>query len=175
MVHLREECAADAAAIEALLDLAFGADRLQKTSYRYRDGIEPVSELSLVARDAADRLVGTIRYWPIRLSGSRLTALLLGPIAVDPALAGRGIGRALIFTSLESAKAKGFEVVFLVGAHDYYTRFGFDIAPPRVVMPDEQPSRLQYRMLSGGELPPGRFTLLASLPEPAAPAFAAMR
>lgn len=175
MVQLREECAADCPAIGTLLDVAFGANRQRKTSYRYRDDVCPVSDLSLVACDEADTLVGTIRYWPIKLSGSPLSALLLGPIAVDPALARRGIGRALIFTSLENARAMGFEAVFLVGAHSYYSRFGFAIAPPRIVMPGEHPMRLQYRMLAGEDLPPGQFTLMPYQLQPAAPAFAAMR
>ena len=68
MVQLREESASDAPAIGALLDVAFGTNRFRKTSYRYRDGVEPVTDLSLVACDEANKVVGTIRYWPIRLS-----------------------------------------------------------------------------------------------------------
>ena len=137
--------------IERLLDLTFGPDRYRKTSYRYRPGVDPVRALCLVACDG-DRMVGAIRYWPIRL-GSR-PALLLGPLAIHPALQGRGIGRALIAESLRRAEALGHRLVFLVGDPAYYAQHGFAVAPRTVRMPDEDPGRLQYATLAGAELPP---------------------
>src|SRR5690606_27353945 len=44
--------------VEDLLDRAFGPDRHGRTAYRLRDGVEPVAELSLVARDDS-RFLGT--------------------------------------------------------------------------------------------------------------------
>ncbi|MCB1993635.1 MAG: N-acetyltransferase, partial [Geminicoccaceae bacterium] len=79
MFSIRLEQPADSVAIEELLDLAFGADRRKKTSYRYRDGIAPLADLSFVAEAEAGLLVGSVRYWPI-LAGST-PALLLGPLA----------------------------------------------------------------------------------------------
>ena len=69
MYKILRERPADAGDIEQLLDLAFGPDRLAKTSYRYRDGVAPVSALSWIARDG-ERLVGTIRYWPIQVGAA---------------------------------------------------------------------------------------------------------
>lgn len=161
MVRLRQELASDADAIESLLDLCFGADRHRKTSYQYRQGVSCLAALSLVAVDDHDILVGTIRYWPIHLGDA--PALLLGPIAVHPDLHGRGIGRALVFTSLSNADAQGFDTIFLVGDADYYHRFGFATAPSHIVMPGEQPLRLQYRLLSLSELPsqPSKLTSMS--------------
>ena len=85
MFVLTTERPEDGPAIEALLDLTFGPQRRQKTSYRYRTGVARVPELSMVARDRNDKVVGTIRYWPIAIGAQFQPALLLGPIAVDPA------------------------------------------------------------------------------------------
>ncbi len=154
MFHLRPEAPTDGPAIETLLDRVFGIRRQHKTSYRYRVGIEPVRALCLVAeRDG--RLVGTIRYWPVRVGAA--PALLLGPVATAPDHEGNGIGRALVTTSLERAAGLGHELVLLVGDRRYYARFGFAPAPPSILMPGEDPARLQFKRLgaAGGRPPAG--------------------
>ena len=117
-----------AAAIESLLDTAFGADRQTKTAYRLRDGVAPIQDLCLVALGHDDlgneRLKGTIRYWPVSIGGAA-PSLLLGPIAVDPALQGSGLGSRLIRMTLNKAAAAGHRSVLLVGDAPYYERFGF--------------------------------------------------
>ncbi|MGD9893617.1 MAG: GNAT family N-acetyltransferase [Dehalococcoidia bacterium] len=150
MLELSHEGPEDGPEIEALLDRAFGPDRLSKRSYHYRDGIVPLHALCLVARERGV-LVGAIRYWPIRL-GDR-PALLLGPLAIEPARQGQGIGRALTEASLARAEALGWRLVFLVGDPGYYARYGFAVAPTGIVMPGESPARLQYRTLLGAVLP----------------------
>ena len=50
------ERAGDAAAIEALLDRAFGAGRRLKRSYSFRDGLASEPALRLVALDPAGAL-----------------------------------------------------------------------------------------------------------------------
>jgi predicted N-acetyltransferase YhbS len=150
MLALSHEGPEDGPEIEALLDRAFGPDRLTKRSYHYRQGIAPLHALCLVARERGV-LVGAIRYWPIRL-GDR-PALLLGPLAIEPARQGQGIGRALTEASLARAEALGWRLVFLVGDPGYYARYGFAVAPAGIVMPGESPARLQYRTLLGAVLP----------------------
>ncbi|SNB64572.1 Predicted N-acetyltransferase YhbS [Arboricoccus pini] len=150
MYDLTLERPEDALAIEDILDRAFGPDRQKKVSYRYRVGVAPIAAYCMVARDQ-DRIVATIRYWPIRLS--RRKALLLGPVAVDPALQSQGIGRALIHATLARVRAAGPCLVFLVGDPAYYGQFGFNVVPPRIVMPDEDPGRLQCLSLRGASLP----------------------
>jgi len=112
-----------AEAIETLVDLAFGPDRLRKTSYRLRDGLEPVSGLGFVVLKG-DTLVGTIRFWAVNIGGNT-PALLLGPLAIHPDHQGKGIGRALMHEGLDKARALGWKAVILVGDAPYYTRFGF--------------------------------------------------
>lgn len=145
MFEIRHEAASDNGAVENLLDSCFGAGRQAKTSYRFRDGVPPLAELCFVAEDEDGEIVGAVRYWPV-LAG-RQPALLLGPLAISPARQARGIGRALVFHSLEIAGAAGHRLVFLVGDPAYYARFGFAVAPAGIVMPGESPARLNYRLL----------------------------
>lgn len=115
------------AAIEQLLDVTFGFDRFQKSSYRLREGVDPVADLCLIGIEHDDlgraQVMGTIRYWEVQ-AGDR-KALLLGPIAVSPDLQGGGLGSKLIRLSLNKASALGYGAVLLVGDAPYYERFGF--------------------------------------------------
>jgi len=144
-----------AAAIEALLDTAFGPDRQSKTAYRLRDGVAPIQELCLVATevDAAGRehLKGTIRYWPVTIGGTT-PALLLGPIAVAPALQGTGLGSKLIRQTLNLAAAAGHRIVLLVGDAPYYERFGFSRAMTQAL---QFPGPVDLDRFLGLELVPG--------------------
>lgn len=144
----------DAAAIEALLDEAFGADRHRKQSYRFRQMTVPAGELCLVAREG-ERLVGTVRNWPVTIVGDeRMTpALLLGPIAVAADRRNIRIGDRLMRESLRRAFDIGHAIVLLVGDLSYYGRFGFRPAVLRgITMPGEQPHRLQVLELQAGSL-----------------------
>ncbi len=49
----------------------------------------------------------------------------LGPVAVLPAYQGLGVGSAVILAGLAEARARGEQLVILVGHLDYYPRFGF--------------------------------------------------
>jgi len=115
-----------AAIVETLLDRAFGPDRFKKTTYRLRDGVEALSDLSYVALEGeggAEKVVGTIRYWPVLVGDT--PSIMLGPIAVDPDIQGEGVGSKLIRVSLNKAFALGHRSVILVGDAPYYGRFGF--------------------------------------------------
>src|SRR5258708_18571239 len=119
----------DEPAIERLLDGAFGPSRHDKTSYRYRESVEPVAELRLVARTQAG-LVGTVRCWPVAVGSNFAPALLLGPLAVDPAHRGHGIGSALMRRALDFATGARHNLVLLVGDLALYRNFGFVTAAP---------------------------------------------
>lgn len=141
----------DAAAIEALLDQAFGPGRYAKTSYRFRDGVDPIAELAQVARDHG-RLVGTISYWPVVVGDDSIPALLLGPIAVDPELRGLGIGISLIRRTIAQARVDGHRLAVLVGDADYYKRVGFTSADDFGITMPGQPDRLMVKALTAGGL-----------------------
>lgn len=144
----------DAAEVEWLLDLAFGPGRTGLSSYQLRKGIDPVSELSMVARDEYDVVAGAIRYWPVAIGQARLPALLLGPVAVHPTRQGEGLGALLIIETLERAASAGWERVLLVGDAPYYARFGFSRDPVRAL---DFPKPYNPDRLLGNALRPGAF------------------
>jgi predicted N-acetyltransferase YhbS len=126
MVTIREEKIADIGAREALLDAAYGDARFTKTSERLREGRLPAEGLSLVAVDRG-RIVGTVRLWHVTAGPGR-PALLLGPLAVDPAHRNRGIGSTLMRRAIARARLAGHRTILLVGDAPYYGRFGFTAA-----------------------------------------------
>ena len=111
------------AAIERLLDLTFGHHRHKKTVYRLRDAAPAVASLSFVMEEDGD-VIATLRFWPVTLPDNE-QALLLGPLAVLPALSGRGRGRAMVRHGIAEAKAQGWPAILLVGDPAYYEPFGF--------------------------------------------------
>jgi predicted N-acetyltransferase YhbS len=125
-ILIREEVPRDAFAREVLLDKAFGLNRARKSSERLREGRLPARGLAFTAmRDNV--LVGTLRLWNVRTGDGR-DALLLGPLAVSPALRSQGLGGQMIRMALEHARELGHEAVILVGDAPYYQRFGFSRA-----------------------------------------------
>src|SRR5450631_1767647 len=119
---IRAERASDVVAREALLDACFGHNRHMRTCQRLRDGRAPAEGLALSAL-AQGRLAGTLRLWHVSAGGKR--ALMLGPLAVDPACRELGVGTALMNHALAAAKARGHGAVILLGDASYYARFGF--------------------------------------------------
>ena len=119
---IRAERAADVAAREALLDASFGENRHGRTCQRLRDGRAPAAGLALAAVHEG-QFVGTVRLWHVSAGGR--PALVLGPLAVDPACRELGIGAALMQQALAAARARGHAAVILLGDAPYYARFGF--------------------------------------------------
>jgi predicted N-acetyltransferase YhbS len=132
-ITIRPETADDAVAIVRLHERTFGPGRLAKTAYRIREGGEHELELSFTAR-IGTLMIGSVRLTPIRIGAAK--ALLLGPLTIEPPFRTRGIGRALIDRALAEAKAKGHQLVVLVGDEPYYGKSGFKRIPKgRAVMP----------------------------------------
>lgn len=112
----------DVFAREKLLDAAMGPGRFRKSSQRLRDNRLPA--LSLAARDAVGRLIGTVRLWNIDAGGA--PALLLGPLAVAEDRRCDGVGAKLMNEAISRAKIAGHGAIVLVGDAPYYARFGFE-------------------------------------------------
>lgn len=148
MIGLQPEQAGDWWEVEALYDLCFAPGREALSSYRLRDGVEPVPGLCLVARDSDGTVAGAIRYWPVRVGDA--PALLLGPVAVHPTHQGEGLGGLLINESLAAARDAGWARVMLVGDAPYYSRFGFSKLEGVEMPPPTNPDRILGRELVPG-------------------------
>jgi predicted N-acetyltransferase YhbS len=149
---LKKEMPDDWWQVETLYDLCFAPGREALSSYRLRDEVAPVDNLSRLAWDDNGYLQGAIRYWPVRVGGA--PTLLLGPVAVHPTAQGEGVGGALIRATLADAR-QNWSRVLLVGDAPYYQRFGFSRLK-NVIMP---PPTNADRVL-GLELHPGAWKMV---------------
>lgn len=132
-ITILPETAADASAIERLLERTFGPGRFALSAHRLREHVDHRLDLSFTAR-IGTLLVGSVRQLPICIGDTK--ALMLGPLTVEPPFRSRGIGRMLLERCLGEAKAKGQRLVLLVGDEPYYRRVGFKRVPRgRAVMP----------------------------------------
>lgn len=151
---LQGEQPEDGDAIEILHEIAFGPGRFARTAYRLREGAAAVDGLSFTAwtEMPTRHIIGSIRYAPVVLNGSR--GLMLGPLVVDPEWKGRGVGIALMRASLEEARRQGHPWVILVGDQPYYGRLGFArVAPGKIRLPGPvDPARLLALELEDGAL-----------------------
>lgn len=146
-----------AEAVERLLDLTFGYDRHGRTAYRLRERVAAERSASFAALDGAGRLVGSLQTWPLALltaDGAATPLWLVGPIAVEPALQGRGIGRAMLAAACDAVDLTPYPAV-LIGDPEYYGPFGFSAAATggwQVPGPVER-HRLLARLAPGVTLP----------------------
>lgn len=151
MFPISAERPSDAGQIENLLDITFGTGRTGKTVYRLREGVAPVRSLCFAVRDG-DKLLGSIRYWPVVIGEAAVPAIMLGPVAVHPDVQGQGVGRALIRHSLYAATRQGHRICILVGDRPYYEPFGFGPATPHGL---EMPGWVELERFQVMELVPG--------------------
>jgi predicted N-acetyltransferase YhbS len=141
-----------AAAIETVLDRAFGPGRFAKTSERVRErGAAAAPDLSRVALNAAGEVVGVCRIWRVE-AGARV--FFLGPLAVDPNAQHAGLGLHLARDAVAACRANGGNGIILVGAEPFFRPLGFSIVPKdRIRLPGPaDPARLLWLELRPGGL-----------------------
>lgn len=158
----------DAALIGPLLDRTFGFERMQKTVYRLRQPESAVPALSFAAVSPDGTLFGSLRFWRVRV-GAEDRVVLLGPLAVEPALQGIGIGRGLVRHGLAEARRQGERICLVVGDPAYYRPFGFTSASGAgFILPGPvEPERFQVLELVPGALSDVSGLVHASAPPPA--------
>jgi putative acetyltransferase len=124
---IRREIEGDAPLLHAIHDAAFAvaahasgheADLVDAL----RAGDDWAPEHSLVA-EADGKPIGHVVSTYGRLAGERV--LGLGPIGVDPAQHGKGIGSALMHAAIAAADARDEPAIVLLGSPEFYSRFGF--------------------------------------------------
>ncbi|SCA58195.1 GCN5-related N-acetyltransferase [Candidatus Terasakiella magnetica] len=146
-IKTEAECPLPEDLILGLVARALGENWTTKSSHQLRLGREHYQDLSLVAF-LEDKLVGTVRLWPIQ-AGEAGPALLLGPLAVDPTLHGLGLGKAMLHCVIDLARAAGHGGIILVGDAPYYERVGFNAKPTWHM---RMPGRYDQNRLLGIEL-----------------------
>ncbi|MGA9659984.1 MAG: N-acetyltransferase [Asticcacaulis sp.] len=134
--------------IVELTDRAFGPGRFVKTAERLREDSTPIADLSYVAMQG-DRLLGSVRMWPIFIHDFEANTyeplVFLGPVVVDEAQRGRGIGKALISACVPAAFARGLRAVLLVGSHSFFKPFGFEKSNGIILPGPVDPHRVLIR------------------------------
>ena len=113
-------------------------DALLKTAYPGPDEARLVVSLRAANADAlelvaeADGVIhGMVMFSPVTIQPSETNAVFglgLAPLAVLPAMQRRGIGAGLVETGLRYVRTLGAPFCVLLGAPDYYGRFGFEPA-----------------------------------------------
>jgi predicted N-acetyltransferase YhbS len=78
--------------------------------------------------------------------------LLLGPLAVDPAHQGNGLGGRLMRHAIAAARMRGHGAILLVGDAPYYGRFGFSAEKTGAL---RMPGPYEQHRLLALELVPG--------------------
>ena len=145
------------ARIAEMTDRAFGPGRFVKTAERLREGSRPVADLSFVAMQG-DRLLGSVRLWPASVfdesTNTSEPVAFLGPIVVESACRGLGVGKALMTAAVDAAFTKGLNAVLLVGAKAYFAPFGFEVARDITLPGPVDPNRvlIAYRHPDGEKL-----------------------
>jgi predicted N-acetyltransferase YhbS len=141
----------DFAAIDQLVDSAFGPGRFAKAAERLRETNHVLYDLSFTAK-VGESLAGCVRQWPIRIGGRPV--VFLGPIAVDPAWRHHGLGGLLVERACAAALDADHDLIFLVGDRPFFGPHGFEVVPAgKVVLPGPaDPRRVLARALKPGAL-----------------------
>ncbi len=149
-IETEADCPVSEDLIVGLVERALGINWTTKSSHQLRIGRDPIKDISLVAF-IDDKLVGTVRLWPIQ-AGNAGDALLLGPLAIEPALQGKGLGQAMLHKVIKLAGDAGHGAIVLVGDAPYYERVGFSAKPTWFL---RMPGRYDQNRLLGYELKKG--------------------
>jgi putative acetyltransferase len=127
MMEIRAEQLQDRDAVYQLNVAAFRRECEANLVDRLRS---VASTFSLVAVDV-DRVVGHIMFSPVAIDGegeSQSLILGLAPVSVLPGEQGKGIGSLLIQQGLAACGQMGAKAIVVLGAPEYYRRFGFKSA-----------------------------------------------
>ncbi len=128
---IRVEIPADRAAVDDLVEEAFGDPSVKRLVQLIRASEHWLPELSLVAERDGE-ILGHVLFSTTDLATDHgpVPILLLSPLAVRPSAQRSGVARALVETGLAAAERTDYGVVVLEGDPRLYRRFGFEPATP---------------------------------------------
>lgn len=161
-IAIRPEQTKDSSEIRAVTEAAFsasphGLNNEQLIVERLRSS--HALFLSLVA-ELDGKVVGHVAVSPVQISDSAQGWFGLGPISVLPKHQAQGIGAKLMRQAVAAMKRDGAQGCVLVGAPEYYGRFGFNHCPSLVYpgIPSEYFLALKF----GASFPVGSVTYHAA-------------
>ena len=131
-LQIRNETEKDYAIVEQITREAFWNLYVPGCEEHYlahilRGHADFVPELDYVAVHDG-KVVGSIMYtraWIVLDRGGERGVLCFGPLAVEPAFQGQGVGGALIERTKVLAQELGYGAILIFGDPAYYSRFGF--------------------------------------------------
>lgn len=128
---IRDERNEDAVVIREVIAEAFKpVPYSRQTEVAIYDGLRDVCAMAVTLVAEEDGVVvGHIAFSRAMIGEAAGDWLGVGPVAVRPDRQGRGIGRALVETGLERARALGAAGCVLVGDPAFYGRFGLRARP----------------------------------------------
>lgn len=129
---IRRETPDDYESVENLIREAFWNQYVPGCDEHYlahimRSHADFIPELDLVA-EMQGKIVGSILYTKARLrdaAGYEKEILTFGPLSVHPDFQRRGISKALMAHSFETARALGYDMIVIFGDPDNYVSSGF--------------------------------------------------
>jgi putative acetyltransferase len=143
-VEIRREAETDIPAIVAVTAAAFlSAPHTSHTEQFIVNALRKAGKLtiSLVA-DSAGTVVGHVAVSPVSVSDGTPGWFGLGPISVVPEHQRHGVGSRLMRETLRILRENNAAGCVVLGAPEYYSRFGFR-ADPALVLPDTPPEYFQ--------------------------------
>lgn len=151
---VRPEQPADIDSIRSLTETAFRtAPHADGTEHIIIDRLRAAGALTLsLVAEIDGVIVGHVAFSPVTISDGSAGWYGLGPISVDPAQQGKGIGGRLVREGLQQLKALGAIGCVLLGDPAYYGRFGFEADSKLTLdgVPPEYFMRVAFSPVYGG-------------------------
>lgn len=125
---IRQSSTSDRGAIRRTVGDAFGSEAEADLVERIRSSPEYEPSMDLVAELDDLGVVGHVMISRAMLQssgGGERSIVMLSPLAVSPAVQGRGVGGELVRAATSIADQRGEPLVVLEGSPAYYSRFGF--------------------------------------------------
>lgn len=138
-IMIRVEDSSDFQEIRKITEMAF--KEMPFSDGDEEDVIERLREASALALSLVaigeDRILGHVAFSPVKSKSGSDLWFALGPVSVAPKYQRQGIGSKLIREGLDQLEANGAAGCILTGNPNYYSRFGFQLAPN--FCPDGEP------------------------------------